>query len=461
MHPDAVGSYGPAAIEWKEVNLQERGRPLRMRWWQKLCDVLQLQHRADGSLCYRVVIESGPRRIGKSVRLRGMALWRLEHGPDLFEPEQLVVHTGKDLAIVREVLRKAWPWAEPRDDWTVKKGMTEPEVAYREVNRWVARSKDATTGYDCCLALVDEGWDVKPSSIDDDLEPSMLERESPQLVLTSTAHRRATSLMRGRIMDALTVDDGETLLLVWAAPPGADPSDPAVWRAASPHWTDDRAEMMASKYAKAEAGEQDPEFDDVDPMQGFRAQYLCQWQLRQRKQQRGTPVAQAEKWNALAVDLPETEPDAVAIESWFAEGVSVALAWASSPTEVIVRAFDTEDAETAVDLVKSTGHRGALLVGASLVDDPAFRSVRKKSMSSRVSQSVADLDRLMREDVLRHDAGQHLTTQVLAIRTTPGADGPRLASTGRADAVKAVAWAATAARQRAGRSSRMVLPSSA
>ena len=126
-----------------------------------------------------------------------------------------------------------------------------------------------------------------------------------------------------------------------------------------------------------------------------------------------------------------------------------------------MRAFDAEDAATAVALVKATGHHGTLLVGASLAEDPAFRSVRKKAMKTRVSMAVADLDRLMRDDVLRHDGGQHLSDQMLGVRTTPGADGPRLVSTGRADAVKAVSWAATAARQRAGRSSRMVIPQAA
>jgi hypothetical protein len=34
------------------------------------------------------------------------------------------------------------------------------------------------------------------------------------------------------------------------------------------------------------------------------------------------------------------------------------------------------------------------------------------------------------------------------VRTVPGADGPRLASHGRLDAVKAAAWASTAARSK-------------
>jgi hypothetical protein len=47
---------------------------------------------------------------------------------------------------------------------------------------------------------------------------------------------------------------------------------------------------------------------------------------------------------------------------------------------------------------------------------------------------------------------------VLAVRTAPGADGPRLVSRGRADAVKAATWAATAARARPARGLGIVLP---
>jgi hypothetical protein len=445
VHPDAVGSYGPAAIEWMEATVVERGRPLRLRWWQVLAIVLQLQHRADGTLCWRVVIESGPRRIGKSVRLRAMALWRLQHGPIMFEPEQLVLHTGKDLAIVREVMRKAWAWADPRDDWDCKRGMTEPEVSYQGVNRWVARSKDSTTGYDACLALCDEAWDVPPASIDDDLEPTMLERESPQLVLTSTAHRRATSLMRGRITDALAVDDGETMLLVWSAPPGADPGAESTWRASSPHWSEDRRRMMASKYAKAVAGETDPEADDPDPMQGFLAQYLNRWTFRKAVARRGSVVIGEQAWLDLVAEVPAGAPVAAAVESWFEAGVSLAVAHMVEDRAVVsVRGYP--DLASAIDAVKASGHRGRLTVGASLLGDPALRGVTARKGEGRVLAAVQELQRLISEDVVRHDGGDHLTGQVLDLRTLPSVDGPRMSSQGRADAVKAAVWAIGAAR---------------
>lgn len=459
VHPEAVGSMGPAAIDWLESNVKERGRPLRLRWWQKLAIVLQLQHRADSTLCWRVVIESGPRRIGKSVRLRGMALWRLANGPTLFEPEQLVLHTGKDLAIVREVMRKAWAWAAPLEDWDIKRGMTEPEVSYLGDNRWVARSKDSTTGYDACLALCDEAWDVPPSSIDDDLEPTMLERQSPQLVLTSTAHRRATSLMRGRMLDALAVDDGETMILVWSMPPGSDPATVEAWRAASPHWTEDRHRMVASKYAKALAGEADPEADDPDPMQGFLAQYGNVWRFRDRKVQRGEAVVTAEAWGDLVETLRGLPVVAAAIESWFEHGVSVALAYRTEAA-VLVSTTSHDDLVHAVAAVKASGFRGTVTVGASLFADPALKKLpRRRKGEGRTLAAVQDLQGLLREDVLRHDGGEHLTRQVLDLRCLPSVDGPRMASSSRADAVKAVVWAVHSARSRIGKP-RFVSPSS-
>lgn len=442
VHPEAVGSYGPMLIEWAEAFLSERGQKLTLRWWQRLAFVLQLQHRADGSLCWRVIIESGPRRIGKSVRLRVGTLWRLRHGPELFEPEQLCVHTGRDLAIVREVLRKAWPWADAQNGWASKRGMTEPEVSFNENNRWVARSKDSTAGYDCCLAHADEAWDILPSAIDDDLEPSMLERESPQLVLTSTAHRRATSLMRGRIADVLAADDGETMILLWGAPPGADISDPAVWRAASPYWSESRRKLMASKYEKAMAGQDDPEFDDVDPVRGFMSQYLNVWHLAETRKV-GNPVVSEDDWKGLSAAAMDGVPDSVAVEAWWGSGVSVAAAWkpASGPVVVSVESF--ENLPAAAAHVEELSPRKPVLVGASLVEHAQWRDrrLRVKSMSTSTRTCIGDLTRFLAESKFIHDGSKVLEDQVLSLRVSPGVNGPRIRSTDRADAIKAAVWA--------------------
>jgi hypothetical protein len=450
-----VGTYGPEACKWIESNLKERGRPVRLRWWQRYAIYRQLEHRADGSLCWKWVVESTPRRSGKSTRLRAVALWRLAQGERLFEPEQLVVHTGRDLAIVREVLRKAWPWAEARDGWATKRGMTEPEVSHGQC-RWIARSKDSLTGYDACLALVDEAWDVKPSTIDDDLEPSMLERESPQLLLTSTAHRRATSLMRRRIGAALAEDDGETLLLLWGAPVDADISDPEVWRAASPYWSEDRRKMIAAKYEKAVAGEDDPEFDDPDPMIGFACQYLNQWRVNEPRIA-GNAIVTQDDWNDLVAERPQTVPDSVAVESWVAEGVCVASAWKRPDGSVVVSVEDHPTLSAAVQSVAGKGLKKPVLVGASLAEDPIWLQNRLRATSQREATrtAVGGFIRTLAERAFFHDGSDVLTAQVIGLRISPGVDGPRIRSTGRADAIKAVGWCV----QEAAKGSRMVLPS--
>lgn len=454
-HPGAVGSYGEQACAWIESTQR-----LTLRWWQRLAITRQLEHDDAGRLVWRVVVESAPRRAGKSVRLRGVALWRLAHGAALFGEPQLVVHTGKDVAIVREIQRAAWHWAENVARWTVTRANGKEALETPGEDRWLARAAHSVYGYDVALGMVDEGWGVDPAAVDEGMEPATMERPSPQLHLTSTAHRKATSLMRRRISGALALSDDDTLLMLWAAPPGADPGQPDTWRAASPHWTPERGRMIASKYAAALAGEVDPEADDLDPMAGFEAQYLNRWQLRPVSARSGEPVIEQADWHALTTRAPSRPPDAVAVEGWPGEGVCVARAWREGSRVVVAvdEAADTPEAAAGVAGLVAAGCRRARrpTVGASLATDPVWRG-RAVPATAAVRTAVAELSGLLRDDVLRHDGGSCLTDQVLGLRTSPGADGPRMRSTGRADAVKAAVWAAQAARSSAGLRVRKVI----
>lgn len=310
VHPEAVGSYGSMAIRWIKAQVG-----IDLRWWQRLAVVRQLEHREDGTLCWPDVVESASRRVGKSVRLRSMALWRLEQGPKLFEEPQLAIHTGKDLAIVREIQRGAWRWAEAQG-WKVVRAIGRESIENYE-HRWLARGNDSVYGYDVTLGMVDEGWDVAPIVVSEGLEPAIMERISPQIVCTSTAHRRSTSLMRSRISDALAVD--ESLLMLWAAPDGSDSGSLETWRLASAFWSPARQKLMQSKYDKALRGEADPELDDPDPLAGFESQYLNHWQLRV-----GAGGA-LPNWTNLAIERVPAVPEALAIASdpsgaWFSLG---------------------------------------------------------------------------------------------------------------------------------------------
>lgn len=455
---DAVGSYGAAIIAWAEA---EHGSPLR--WWQRLAIVRQHEHREDGSLIWGEVVESASRRSGKSHRMRAVATWRLSHAAVCGEL-QSVVHCGNDLAVCRDVQKKAWRWAEGK--WgrnAVTKGNGKELIENpNDGSSWVVKAQDAAYGLDANLALADECWDVKPDTISEGLEPMLLERLWAQLHLTSTAHRRARSTMKTRIAGALAEDDGRTLLLLWGALPQDDPSDPETWRKASPHWTEDRRRMLASKYEKALRGEADPEADDPDPMEAFRAQYLNVWPPLKAKVVRGEPIVDKAAWGELTMQTPsDRPPDAAAIESHFASGHTVALAWRLADGAALVVAEAVDDLALAGLVVMATGFRGEVEVGASLLDDPALVGLRARKASGRGIGAVQEIARLLADGMLVHDGGAHLTGQVLGVRTIEGADGPRLASNGRLDGVKAAAWAATAARSKPAprRAGRVLLPS--
>lgn len=445
---DAVGSYGEQAIEWIEATQTDKsGRPLRLRWWQRLAITRQLEHREDGTLCHRFVVESCPRRSGKSVRMRTLAVWRMNN-PDLFGEIQTVVHTGSDIAVCEEIQRDAWRWCEDVAGWNVVRANGRRSIETPTGDRWVVKAQDAAGySFDVTLGIVDEAWNVKPGTVDEGLEPAALERLSAQIYITSTAHRRATSLMKSQLQTALTMEDPTTLLLLWAPPAGADPGDPETWRKASPYWSEDRRQMIAKRYAKALAGESDPQADDPDPMEGFKAQYLNIWQLGTVKKDRGDVVVSPEEWAALADERPTGPPGSAAIEDWFGEGVSLALAW-KADDRVVVSVEDHEDLASAAASLQASGFRRTAIIGTSLLEDPALKGIRARKGQGRPGAAVQELQRLMSEDAFRHDGSEHLTGQVLTARTMPGADGPKLVSQGRADALKTAVWAVSDCRRK-------------
>lgn len=409
VHQEAVGSHGIDAVAWIES-----GMGLTLRWWQRLAIVRQLECRADGSLCWTDVLESASRRVGKSVRLRTMALWRLDVGPSLFPESQLAIHTGKDLAIVREIQRGAWRWAESRD-WRIVRAIGRESIENEE-HRWLARATDAVYGYDVTLGMVDEGWDVDPTTVSEGLEPAAMERISPQVVLTSTAHRKATSLMRGRISDALAVDSA--LLLLWGVPDSAESGAVESWRAASAFWSPARLRLMQSKYEKALRGESDPELDDPDPMAGFESQYLNRWQLRP-----GSGGA-FPGWSDLASERipPEAEALAVASDasgSWYslgAYGDGFVAPVDRRRSEHGRAAFVSRVADVAKrnDLPVVVGEKG---MAGVLIGDLEANGVRVvRSSFDDLVQWSADFADAVDTGVVSHGAMPELDAAVLASR---------------------------------------------
>jgi hypothetical protein len=193
-------------------------------------------------------------------------------------------------------------------------------------------------------------------------------------------------------------------------------------------------------------------------MRGFEAQYLNVWRLRERREV-GAAVVTEHAWAALVADVPaDRAPDAVAVEDWYTEGVNVAQAWHVDGGAVVSVATYV-DVAGAVEAVKASGFTRTVLAGASISTDPAWKAagVRATPQKGTVRGAVEDLGRLLTDGVLAHDGGAELASQVLALRTSPGVDGPRLRSTAPADGVKAAVWAALAARKNRARRAVVVL----
>lgn len=315
-HPRAVGSYGAEATAWAKAELG-----VTYRWWQELAITRQLEHDADGALVWREIVETGPRRIGKSTRLRGTALWRTSNAERIGET-QLSMLVSKDLAVGKEIHRPSWRYAE-RKGWKVTKLNGAQEIEAPGEHRWLLRAPNAAYGYDVGYGQVDESWGVDPQAITDGLEPALLERLWPQLHLTSTAHVKASSLMRRRLTAALRNADRDVLLLMWGAHPLLDVSLESTWRAASPHWSEDRRALVGRKYAAALAGMDEPEFDDPDPIRGWAAQYLNVWPLLLSA--RGDGIFP--QWDQLVTDDLMPPPAAFGVAAdfdhvWFSVGAA-------------------------------------------------------------------------------------------------------------------------------------------
>lgn len=442
-HPMAVGSYGHECLAWARTEFG-----LVPRWWQAVAICRQLEHDADGSLVWREILESGSRRIGKSTRLRVAACWRTANAPRIGEP-QLSMLVSKDLAVAKEIHMRSWRWADSRG-WKVTRLGGAQEIETPEADgRWLLRAEGAVYGYDVGYGQVDEAWGVDPQAITEGLEPALLERLWPQLHLTSTAHARASSLMRRRLLAALRESDPNVLLLLWGAPPGADLGDEDVWRAASPHWTNDRRDLIRRKYAAAIAGQDEPEFDDPDPLRGFAAQYLNVWPLLEESE------GIFPSWGDLERRAPD-DPDVLALgvatspdHGWLSLGAVVD----NAPLHIALsdRRRGTDRAGFVDNVARIQRERGCpvlVRVKNFLIDDLEDRGVTVTAVTGDdFAQASTDLDAEVSAGTVEHGGYQELNAAI-SIASWRTLDNRRILDTRNGDisALESVALALRGAR---------------
>jgi hypothetical protein len=365
-HPAAVGSVGGEVID---AAAARTGRPFR--WWQRLVTTRLLEVDADGRLVWASAILTMARQCGKSWWLRELLLWRLQQTGRFGEP-QVIVHTGKDLPVCRDVQRPVRIWARDQDHFTVYEANGRESIELDDGSRWVIKARTGVYGLSAGLAAVDEGWKVSASAVDDGIEPTMVEREQPQLLLVSTAHRAATSLMLNRRRAAFdTLDAPESVLLVeWSAPRNAQLEDRDGWRAASPHWTAQREGMISAALARARGGGQ-LDVDEPDPVEAFRAQWLNQWPLVLQRAAPAEVLIDRARWDGLAGVGVADGPAFVGLEDHYGLGAAVGCARRLADGRWEVDGWPRGDWDSAVADVQALADGGGVrrvLVGASLFD---------------------------------------------------------------------------------------------
>ena len=449
-HPRAVDSLGPEFIAWAE---RRTGRELR--WWQRLVATRLLEVDVDGKLTWETAVLTTARQVGKSWLLRELCLWRIEQGDRFGEPQD-VMHTGKDLAICKEVQRPARLWAKAQPDvYKVREvnGQEEVELLV-DGSRWMLRAKEAVYGYAVSMAVADEAWKVRASSIEEGLTPTMAEREQAQLLLVSTAHRLATSLMMGARANALAqLDEGDGDLLVeWSAPRDAAIDDVRAWRLASPHWGPQRERLVGKRLNALRSGDYvDPE--EPEPEESFRAQWLNQWpQALTDVTGADEPLLPAEAWAKLAEsNLTSSGPLYVALEDDYGLGAAVAAATRLDDGRIEVDGWLCPDWDSAVADARRLGEGRKvreLLVGASLLDrlppDTTPKPQPVAGTQTRVGLSL--LRDLATGGVLTHEPTTFDLDDALAVAQVREAPtGLFLTARGPTHLVKALVWAVGAA----------------
>lgn len=246
-----MGTYGP------EVREHAATYGVQLRWWQEFALSRILEHRADGSLCWPEAAVSMARQVGKGYGLlRPLIEWRMCQRERFGDEDQTVLHIAHQLSTAMEVAAPAY--ARGKDlGWRTIRMAGEagifPNSGESAGGRWLIRSKTGAYGFSVNTAVLDEVWSIDKRTVDSMIQPMLVARSNPQLVLISTANGDPTPLYPA-FRDSAGIEE-ERLLLEWSPDPTPefmdDPCHEEYGRQAAPHWTEQRWRMMRREFPKA------------------------------------------------------------------------------------------------------------------------------------------------------------------------------------------------------------------
>lgn len=431
-HPDAVGTLGPL------MAMCARGHGVELRWWQRLVADRLLEVDAEGDLVWREAIISTPRRTGKSVLIRELAWWRLVDGPKLFGEPQTILHTSRTLATTLDVARPAMKRAKDVGYW-VGSATGREEIRAFDESSWLLKSEQGAYGLGAGLAICDEAWDYSPDVVAEGIQPTMMERAQAQLLIVSTAHRRATKLVPERRASALAemAEPRRRLLVEWSSVAGEDLL--AACHAASPVWDKARRQYVEDAIDDARHAIAAP--GDIDPVSMLISQYANDWSAgRQLGRQKGEPLVDGDRWDDAEAGA-DGPPAVAAVEDFF--GRSYAVAWAHTDpdtVDMVVGGQVVEDRPQLRLLLEGLA-AGEVLAGASICADAVLEGFGAQPVGIRETKpALAELRRGVAEGRVFHDGSPDLTVQVGDVRVV-GRDGGLAVLAGhRSDVLRAAAW---------------------
>lgn len=443
-HPAAVGSYGPEAVA-----ILERRFSIVLRWWQRLALTRLLEHDVDGRLVWDHAVVSTARQVGKSVLVRALALVRLDH-PEWFG-EGVIMTSATTLNLAQLLMRPAHAWAASWEPgWHRLIGNAETSITRPDGRTWRVSAVRSSHGQTVGLFVVDEAWGITEEVVEDHAEPTLLAADNPQMLVTSTAHVRATTLVPGRraaaLEDLAEPVPGSTLILEWSARrdlPDRDCGDVAWWRAASPSWTPQRERLMRGRYAAAVAR---------GDLSSFRTQYLNIWPGSAGTIEKRPALVDPQRFAAARGTGPVgLGSPVVAMEDDFAGGGALVLAEADGDVIRVTGELyrDRGQAWDHAGWLLERAEAPRLVFGASLAEEPdllVMPATPEARGSAELRNAVAVFQTLMGRGSLVFDAdADDMARLMLAARLAVTRTGATLSMDfERIDVVRAVLFAVAA-----------------
>ena len=421
-HPRAVGSLGEDWANYFDAHIgPHMSRKIKLRAWQRHVLSRSLEIDANGKLCWEFVVITAPRQVGKSVLLAAGAVLRNEFA-ERFEEFQEVIHIASRLDQANRIQTSVHKWAASRD-LLVRQPGAGYWIRWPDESHWTVSSVASAFGRSASLAMADECFAIELDSLESGLFPTMRARNEPQAWLMSTANEKATDLMptyRKRALDG----DPDVLLLEWSAPPNADYSDPAVWKAAQPYW-DARQQKFLARHAHESS---------------FPQEYLNIWPGQTSSAKVEWPVG----WSDLPPNRESPKPGYVAVVEEHADRSEFGMALIRKRSDGGVDVW-CRRAETVNDVMSQlrSWAPNALLVGLTLRGSFTGPWTEKGVGQREMISAVPKLADYTRRGLITHDQNADAKAQVENARTATTERGLTLStrkSVGPIPMSKAVAW---------------------